>query len=65
MKIAIFVFSHCKNVNYNPSDDFLPMNYTRDFVAYTLPHDNDTTRTWFDSLNDEDTLMLLGKISFQ
>ena len=59
MKISMFVFSHGKNVNYNPSDDFLPMNYIRDLVAHTGTHDNDTTRGWFDSLND-DTLMLLG-----
>ena len=41
------------------------MNYTRDFVAYAGTHDNDTTRGWFDSLNEDDTLMLLGKLSFQ
>lgn len=40
------------------------MNYIRDLVAYTLAHDNDTTRGWFDSLNEDDTLMLLGKLSF-
>ena len=65
MKIAMFSFSRDKNDNYNPSDDFLPMNYIRDLVAYTLPHDNDTTCGWFDSLNEDDTLMLLGKLSFQ
>lgn len=65
MKIAMFSFSRDKNDNYNPSDDFLPMNYTRDFVAYAGTHDNDTTRGWFDSLNKDDTLMLLGKLSFQ
>ena len=64
MKIAMFGFSRDKNGNYNPSDDFLPMNYTRDFVAYVGTHDNDTTRGWFDSLNEDDTLMLLGKLSF-
>lgn len=61
----MFGFSRDKNDNYNPSDDFLPMNYIRDLVAYTLPHDNDTTCGWFDSLNEDDTLMLLGKLSFQ
>lgn len=58
MKIAMFGFSRDKNGNYNPSDDFLPMNYTRDFVAYTGTHDNDTTRGWFDSLSEDDKHMV-------
>jgi 4-alpha-glucanotransferase len=33
----------------------LPHNYTRDVVAYTGTHDNDTTRGWVRSLNAEAT----------
>ena len=42
MKILQFGFS-------NPSDPFLPHNYTRNCVAYTGTHDNDTARGWFES----------------
>jgi 4-alpha-glucanotransferase len=33
----------------------LPHNFTRDVVAYTGTHDNDTTRGWAHSLNGEQT----------
>lgn len=31
----------------DPANPFLPHNYTRDFVAYTGTHDNDTTVGWY------------------
>ena len=35
-----------------PSDLFLPHNYTRDCVAYTGTHDNDTTVGWYAQATD-------------
>ena len=58
MKIAMFGFSRDAKGCFNPDDDFLPMNYTRSFVAYTGTHDNDTTRHWFDTLSDDDKHMV-------
>lgn len=46
MKILQFAFD---GHNDNP---YLPMNYTRNCVAYTGTHDNDTTLGWFESLGD-------------
>ena len=54
MKIATMGFSLNDKGELNTFDDFLPMNYTRDFVAYTGTHDNETTRAWFDSLSEEE-----------
>jgi 4-alpha-glucanotransferase len=31
----------------DPGDPFLPHNFTRDFVAYTGTHDNDTVLGWY------------------
>jgi len=42
MKILQFGFT-------SPSDPFLPHNYTRNCVAYTGTHDNDTALGWYDS----------------
>ncbi len=39
-----------KNGSLNGLDDFLPHNYTRNFVAYTGTHDNNTTKGWFENL---------------
>ncbi|MFW6057231.1 MAG: 4-alpha-glucanotransferase [Persicimonas sp.] len=36
----------------DPDHIFLPDNYERNFVAYTGTHDNDTTRGWYDSLDE-------------
>jgi 4-alpha-glucanotransferase len=41
MKILQFSFSS------DPEEPFLPHNYTRNCVAYTGTHDNDTTIGWF------------------
>jgi 4-alpha-glucanotransferase len=43
MKILQFGFGSDAN------DDFLPHNWSRNFVAYTGTHDNDTVRGWWDS----------------
>ncbi len=50
MKIAQFGFSWDRNGDLNTYDDFLPHNYTRQFVAYTGTHDNDTVRGWYEKL---------------
>jgi 4-alpha-glucanotransferase len=41
MKVVQFAFGS------GPSDAFLPHNYTRDWVAYTGTHDNDTIVGWY------------------
>jgi len=41
MKVVQFAFSS------GPRDPFLPHNFTRDFVAYTGTHDNDTAVGWY------------------
>ena len=52
MKIAQFGFSWNEDGSLNTYDDFLPHNYSRDFVAYTGTHDNDTIRGWYGKLPD-------------
>ena len=51
MKIAQFGFTWNEDGTLNTYDDFLPHNYTRQFVAYTGTHDNDTVRGWYDKLS--------------
>jgi 4-alpha-glucanotransferase len=41
------------------TNEFLPHTYPRNSVAYTGTHDNDTTRGWFDSLEDEERVFVL------
>ena len=48
MKILLFAFSGDAN---NP---FLPHNYTRNYVAYTGTHDNDTVVGWFNRIQPEE-----------
>ncbi len=36
----------------DPKNAFLPHNLTRNFVAYAGTHDNDTSKGWYDHLND-------------
>jgi 4-alpha-glucanotransferase len=45
MKILQFAFD-------TPTNPFQPHNYTQNCVVYTGTHDNDTTRGWFNSLDD-------------
>jgi len=40
-------------------NSFLPHNYPKNSVAYTGTHDNDTTRGWFESLDDEERAFVL------
>ena len=63
MKIAQFGFNRDKAGFFNTFDDFLPMNYTRSFVAYTGTHDNDTTRGWYNSLSNDDKHMVREYLS--
>ncbi len=48
MKILQFAFDG------NAKNPYLPMNYTKNCVAYTGTHDNDTTVGWFNGLYDGD-----------
>ena len=48
MKVLQFAFSE------GAGNTHLPHNYTSDFVAYTGTHDNNTTRGWLNSLNQEE-----------
>lgn len=46
MKVLQFAFDG------NPDNEFFYTNYGENCVAYTGTHDNDTTRGWFDSLDE-------------
>lgn len=46
MKILQFAYDG------NAENPYLPMNYSKNCVAYTGTHDNDTTLGWFNSLGD-------------
>lgn len=46
MKVVQFAFDG------NPEHPFLPHTYPKNAVAYTGTHDNDTTRGWFNKLDD-------------
>ncbi|MEI7421687.1 MAG: 4-alpha-glucanotransferase [Prolixibacteraceae bacterium] len=48
MKVIQFAFSD------DPENNHLPHNYTKDFVAYTGTHDNNTTNGWLQSLKKND-----------
>ena len=48
MKILQFGFGS------DASDDFLPHNWGRNFVAYSGTHDNDTVRGWWDSASSRE-----------
>jgi len=48
MKILQFAFDS------REESDYLPHNYIPNSVVYTGTHDNDTTRSWFKSLNRHD-----------
>jgi 4-alpha-glucanotransferase len=47
MKVIQFAFGG------GPADPFLPHNFTRDFVAYTGTHDNDTVTGWYQVTSTE------------
>ncbi len=48
MKILQFAFDSSEE------NDFLPHNYTRNNVAYTGTHDNDTVHGWYNTASDAD-----------
>jgi 4-alpha-glucanotransferase len=48
MKVLQFAF------NSDARNLFLPHNWTRDCVAYTATHDNDTAVGWFQSVSDDE-----------
>ena len=52
MKIAQFGFHFLDDGSFDDPERFLPEHYEESFVAYTGTHDNDTTRGWFNSLDD-------------
>lgn len=39
------------------SNDYLPHNYTKNCVAYTGTHDNQTIMSWFDTISDDEKNM--------
>ena len=47
MKVLQFAFGG------GPKDPFLPHNYTREYVAYTGTHDNDTSIGWYEASSTE------------
>ncbi len=47
MKVTNFAFGS------GPNDPFLPHNFTREFVAYTGTHDNDTAVGWYQVTSTE------------
>ena len=51
MKITQDGFTFDRN-GLNPYDDFLPHNFTRNFIAYTGTHDNDTVKGWYERKSD-------------
>ena len=52
MKVLQFAFERGPGGRLNASNIFLPHNYTADSVVYTGTHDNNTTRGWYNSLED-------------
>lgn len=53
MKVLQFAFGS------DPGNPFLPFNFPRNCVVYTGTHDNDTTLSWFNNLNDWERRNLL------
>jgi 4-alpha-glucanotransferase len=48
MKVLQFGFGS------TPDDQFLPHNFTRDWVVYTGTHDNDTTVGWYKKASEKE-----------
>ena len=48
MKVLQFAF------NPNGDSEYLPHNYTSNYVVYTGTHDNDTIKGWYESLSKEE-----------
>ncbi len=58
MKIMQFAFDG------NPYNDFYYTNYNTNCVAYTGTHDNDTTRGWFESLDDNNKALVRRTLGY-
>jgi 4-alpha-glucanotransferase len=52
MKVAQFAFDLVTPGALDPQNSYLPHNYDYNCVAYTGTHDNNTTRGWYDALDD-------------
>lgn len=52
MKIAQFAFAKTGPGELDADNAYLPHNYIEQCVAYTGTHDNDTSRGWFEKLDD-------------
>lgn len=48
MKVLQFAFDS------REESDYLPHNYTKNFIVYTGTHDNDTIIGWYNTLNEQD-----------
>lgn len=48
MKVLQFAFDS------REASDYLPHTYEKNCIVYTGTHDNDTTRSWFDTINTRD-----------
>ncbi|WP_251182483.1 4-alpha-glucanotransferase [Anaerocaecibacter muris] len=59
MKIMQFAFDG------NPYNDFYYTNYKPNCVAYTGTHDNDTTRGWFESLDDRNKELVRNTLGYE
>lgn len=51
MKVAQFAWDISEG-RFDTSNAYLPHNYEQNCVAYTGTHDNETTRGWYNGLND-------------
>lgn len=58
MKIMQFAFDG------NPHNDFYYTNYHTNCVAYTGTHDNDTTRGWFEALDDAGKALVRNTLGY-
>lgn len=54
MKVLEFAFDSRDTGSRN---DYLPHNYTENCIAYTGTHDNQTIRSWFETITDEERTM--------
>jgi 4-alpha-glucanotransferase len=53
MKVLQFAFDS------RESGDYLPHNYIHNCIVYTGTHDNDTTKSWYQSIRDEEREYIL------
>ncbi len=57
MKLLQFAFDP------REESDYIPYLYTKNVIAYTGTHDNETTKTWFDKLPEKDLRYCLSYIN--